>query len=226
MTITFMSAPDRVDSGNNERGDVFVVGGGYSVTYVDREKLWGTVIGINDSGLRLPRVDRIVSMDRKWTEARWYDASDAGIPSLCDRALPTWIRRSAIQNIRERPSWLTIFECDHERTDFSDDPARLEGTNSGLVAMNLAYQMRPRRVFLLGFDMSRGPKGEPYWYPPYPWAPNGGTSKGKYREWAHQFTPAYGCFHAAGIRVINVSVTSAIDIFQRIPPDRLEKYRP
>lgn len=207
-------------------GDVFVVGGGYSVRYVDVANLWGTIIGVNDSGLRLPRVDRIVSMDRKWTEHRWYDTGDDKLPSLCERAVPTWIRRSAIQNIAERPSWLTIFDCDNTRIEFSDLPARLEGTNSGLVAFNLAYQMRPRRIFLLGFDMSRGPKDEPYWYPAYPWAPNGGTSRGKYREWSHQFTPAFGSCQSVGIRVINVSVTSAIGIFPKIPPDRLERYRP
>jgi hypothetical protein len=217
------STPAAADT---REGDIFVIGGGYSVSYVDLAGLWGIVIGVNDSGLRAPRVDRIVSMDRKWTEGRWYDTGDPALPSLCDRALPTWIRRSAIQNISERPRWLTIFDCDHTRSDFSETPERLEGTNSGLVAMNLAYQMRPRRIFLLGFDMSRGPKGEPYWYPPYPWAPAGGTSKGKYREWAHQFTPAYGCCRTAGIRVINVSVTSAIEIFQRIRPDQLERYRP
>jgi hypothetical protein len=41
----------------------------------------------------------------------------------------------------------------------SDEPDTLNGTNSGGVALNLAYSLKPRQLLLFGFDYRRGPKG-------------------------------------------------------------------
>lgn len=196
--------------------DITIVGGGWSVGDIDFSKLVGHVIGVNESGLLLPRVDRIVSMDRKWTEHSWE--------KIKRLAVPTSLRRSAVQNISGEELdacrlWLDIFECDNETNRFSDTPIRLNGTNSGACAMNLAYQLRPRRLFLLGFDMKRSAKGEAYWYPPYPWAAQkGGTSNGKYVAWSRQFEEAARSFKSVGTDVFNVSPQSAIGAFKKITP--------
>lgn len=196
-------------------GDITIVGGGWSVSDIDLKKLVGFVLAVNDSAMLLPRFDSIVSMDRLWTEHRW--------PSLMKMARSTWLRRSAVQNIlpteRTAATWLNVFECDNETNVFSDDATRLNGTNSGACALNLAYLLRPRRVFLLGFDMNRSPKGRPYWYEPYPWAnQNGGTGAKRYREWAAQFEENAAAFRSVGIEVFNVSPRSSIDVFQKITP--------
>lgn len=194
----------------SEAEDVSVIGGGWSVREVNLARVPGTVIAVNDAALLAPRVDAAVSMDRLWTEHRWKKLR--GLEALA------YIRRSALQNIAERPPWLVPFENDHTATLPSAEPGVLNGTNSGLCAVNLAYQLRPRRILLFGFDMSRGPKGESYWYPPYPWAsPRGGTSDGRYREWAEQFEPTAQACRIAGIAVFNVS-RGAIDAFPRIDP--------
>lgn len=197
--------------------DITIVGGGWSVADVDLTRLAGFVIAVNDSGLLLPRSDAIVSMDRLWTEHRW--------PKLVELKQKTWLRRSAVQNIpRDQlnaADWLTVFSNNNETNRFSDNPSRLNGTNSGACAMNLAYLMRPRRLFLLGFDMNRSPKGKAYWYPPYPWAnQNGGTGNKRYKEWASQFDECAAAFRSAGMEVFNVSPRSAIDVFQKITPQQ------
>jgi hypothetical protein len=149
-------------------------------------------------------------MDRLWTEHRW--------PRLAALAPMAYIRRSALKNIAARPPWLLAFENDHTATEMSEAPGVLNGTNSGLCALNLAYQLRPSRIWLFGFDMSHGPAGEPYWYPPYPWTgPRGGTTSGKYAVWARQFDPAAKACLAAGIEVFNVT-RGAVDAFTRIDP--------
>jgi len=195
--------------------DITIVGGGWSVANIDLSKLVGFVIAVNDSAVLLPRFDSIVSMDRLWTEHRWQ--------ALLDMKRETWLRRSAVQNIsqadRVTATWLNVFECDNETNAFSDDATRLNGTNSGACALNLAYLLKPRRLFLLGFDMNRSSKGRPYWYPPYPWAnQNGGTGAKRYKEWAGQFEENAAAFRSAGVEVFNVSPGSAIDVFQKITP--------
>lgn len=193
---------------------ISIVAGGWSVSQVNRELIPGTIIAINDSAMHLPRFDIVVSMDRLWTEYRY--------PRLRELCKPARIRRSALQNIRDKWPWLGSFECDHTSTQFSDQVGVLNGTNSGLCGFNLAYQMRPKQILLFGFDMKRGPGGEAYWYPPYPWSPNGATKDGKYIAWARQFAAAKRACDRAGIEVSIVG-DSAIDVFPKLPSSRFAK---
>lgn len=203
---------------------ITVVGGGWSALHLRLAKLRRPIIAVNDAACFLPiYADIVVSMDRLWTESRWK--------WLARREGPTWIRASALQNIplpelekaQNINRWLTRFACDNEssmmieRDEYSQ--ASLNGTNSGMCAVNLAYQMRPDKVYLVGFDMNRSPQGRPYWHAPYPWTHHAGaTSNGKYADWATQFETIAAQFRAAGIRVFNVSETSAITAFKKIKP--------
>jgi hypothetical protein len=132
---------------------VSIVAGGWSVGAVDLARIPGTIIGINDAALHLPRCDIAVSMDRLWTEYR-YEALRAMMK-------PAHIRRSALQKRPDKWPWLNSFECDHTTAGLSDQRGVLNGTNSGHCGFNLAYQMRPKQILLFGFDMKRGPNGEP-----------------------------------------------------------------
>jgi hypothetical protein len=197
---------------------VSIVGGGWSVSEIDLSKIPGTIIAINDAAMHLPRCHAIVSMDRLWTEHRW--------DTLRDLRVTTWLRRSAVQNIKDRAQpWLRVFECDHESIEFSTDPNRLNGTNSGTCGLNLAYLSRPRDLFLFGFDMQKGPKGEPYWYPPYEWRPIGATSSGTYARWSKEFERVAQQFRAIGTRVTNVSSRSLIGAFPCTTPQLLDMQR-
>jgi hypothetical protein len=171
---------------------ITLLAGGWSArAYLDR--LEGLVIGVNDAALRYP-ADIAVSMDRLWTEHRW--------DQLKSRAKPSFVRISALKNIEwPRPEWLRPFICDHTSTTVTDEPGVLHGTHSGFCALNLAYQMRPERLILVGLDMSQGPKGEAHWFPPYEWAPTGATTSGKFKAWAAQFDDAAVKFKAAGVAV-------------------------
>jgi hypothetical protein len=186
---------------------VSVVGGGWSVSQVDLSRIPGTIIAINDAAIHLPRFDFAVSMDRLWSEYRFE--------RLRAIARPCRIRRAALQNIKGQWPWLQSFECDHSSARFSDQPGVLNGTNSGLCGFNLAWQLRPRQILLFGFDMKRGPAGEAYWYPPYPWSPKGATKDGKYAEWARQFERAARSCATAGIEVKIVG-DSAVDVFPKL----------
>lgn len=198
---------------------VSVVGGGWSLGKLsakERDRIPGFRIGVNDAACFL-KCDRAISMDRLWAEGR--------IVKLIAMGKPTWLRAGTTRNCEAQlahvadRSWLHIFECDHTSTELSTDEGRLNGTNSGACALNMAFQLKPSRVILWGFDMGRSAAGEAYWYPPYPWArPTGGTGNGRYKEWAQQFAPAAAAFKAAGIEVINASPDSNIPLFPKIDP--------
>jgi hypothetical protein len=174
---------------------ISIVGGGPSVRALDLARIPGTIIAINDSAIHLPRFDIVVSMDRLWTEHRY--------PQLRELRKQAHIRRSALQNLPGKWPWLRSFECDHTTAELSDQQGVLNGTNSGLCGVNLAYQMRPAQILLYGFDLKRGAAGEPYWYPPYPWtAPKGATSDGKYRDWSKHLISALRQCEAKGIEVL------------------------
>lgn len=199
--------------------EITILAGGWSAAFLDLTALRGLVIGVNDAAVRA-RCDCAVSMDRLWTEHRWH--------FLMALSRPAYIRTAALKNIRERPTWLTPFECNYKDNTFSTEPTILNGTNSGACAINLAFQMQPKRLFLVGFDMNRSPNIEnrPYWYPDMPWTKSGGaTTNGKYAEWAGQFDDAARAFGAAGVEVFNVSMTSAIRSFPKISPEEYARFK-
>lgn len=203
------------------RADVVsIVAGGWSFSQVPHELVPGTVICVNDAALYFRgKISAVVSMDRLWTEGRW--------DFLCSMMLPSYVRKSALQNLDWRGfPWVRCFECDHETVQFageeqhrisetfSENPGTLNGTNSAACAQNLAYLMSPRELYLFGFDLQRGPAGQTHWYPPYPWAPGGATTSGKYREWSRQHAKMALQFESIGCRVRNVSNRSLIEAYR------------
>lgn len=147
-------------------------------------------------------------MDRLWAEHRWQRyftkrAGDLWIRRGADKALPDHARRRQ-------------FECDNESLEMSDEPGVLNGTNSGMCALNHVFKLRPQRVYLFGFDMQRGPNQEPYWHKPYEWRPEGATKPRKYRDWAPQFESIAHQFLEHGIAVKQVNNRSKIRAFEQI----------
>jgi hypothetical protein len=194
---------------------ISIIGGGWSAREVDLSHLPGTIIGVNDSAIHAC-CDICVSMDRLWTEYRW--------PILRQRRMRAWIRKAALKNVIGDWPGLNRFDCDDKSVEFSEDSRVLNGPNSGFCALNLAYLMHPERIYLVGFDMVRGPKGEAYWFPPYSWTgPGGATSNGQYAAWARQFDGAAAKCKAAGMEVLNVSRASAIDAFPKLLPEAFYK---
>lgn len=200
---------------------VTVIAGGWSVANVPLDRLPGFVIAVNDAATFAPDWHAGLSMDRLWMENR-IDVISRRVAVLgADRVF--YARENALQNLETWPQfWPFIrpFRCDHESDVFTTTPGQLNGTNSGLVALNLAWQLNPRRLYLLGYDMNRSRTGQAYWYPPYPWARAGAgaTSDGKYARWAKQFNDAASAFKLAGCEVVNVSPTSAIASFRKMTP--------
>jgi hypothetical protein len=195
-----------------------VVAGGYSFSEVDHQKIPHPVISVNDALLYLEcGVELIVSMDRLWTEGRW--------DILCDRKIKSYIRTAALKRVKfQDKDWCRPFVCNHTSAQFGDQLSEMNGANSGYCALNLAYIFRPTELYLFGFDMQPGPKGQRRWYPLTPWEVErnyGPTTGYKFGSWANDMVVAAKMFDDIGTRVFNVSTRSLITSFDHVTPEQL-----
>lgn len=188
--------------------DIIVLAGGWSVSQYNLRNLEqrGYLIAVNDSAI-YTKPHAAVTMDRKWIEARYWLLRTLGIPQV-------WVRRGVCKNVKlEGRQFLEFGSAGHKKdpngpAQLSELHGVLNGSNSGMTAINLAYQLAKTggsRVFLLGFDMCRGPKGEHHWYPPYPWAPDGATGKVSFDDWTKEFYGIQAAFASRDIPLYNVT---------------------
>jgi hypothetical protein len=196
---------------------ISVIAGGWSLAEIDLDRIPGLRIGVNDSAWRVQCAIG-VTMDRAFFENRQAELRRA-FPS--DRTAFYYRRR--IDKASIAPVYWIQFDNDHTSVAMSRDwetGARLNGTNSGICGINLAYRIKPRRVLLWGFDMCRSRDGRAYYHPPYPWAKaEGATSGGRYEEWRRQFPEIYRQFKSDGIELLNASLGSAITSIPKIKPE-------
>lgn len=188
---------------------MIIVGGGWSVSQyrlLDFTR-FGTVVAVNEAAVLIP-CDVAITMDRLWAEhrARQYFILNKG---------ELWVRKGADKHLVQHPR-LRQFDCCDRSVVMSDEPNVFNGTNSGTVALNYAYQQRPSQIYLFGFDMQKGPNDEPYWYPPYEWAPEGATKPRKYDTWAKEFASVAKQFSQRDISIKNVNHRSKIAAFAQI----------
>jgi hypothetical protein len=183
-----------------------VICGGWSVSQYDVADLRkrGYVIGVNESAL-LFHCDVGITMDRLWAEnrSRTYYVNRPG---------ELWVREGAAKNLPYHPR-LWKFACDHETCEMSTTPKILNGMNSGMVALNFAYQMAPHTVYIFGLDHQKGPNGEPYHHPPYNWPeakPEGNTTSGKYKAWGKHYARVLEQFTARRSRLVQVNNRSTV----------------
>jgi hypothetical protein len=173
--------------------EISILAGGYSASKYSIHKLPGFVVGVNDAFV-YGTCNACVSMDRLWLENRWDFILASGKPA--------WIRRAALINKTVIPSWMTVFDCAYTSSIMSDYQDILNGTNSGLCAVNLAYQLRPKIIRLYGMDLKNGPQGQRHWYPDYSFKPKGkGTSNGTFANWQIDLANAIKQCRKVGIDV-------------------------
>lgn len=190
-------------SGFRSVRDHIVLAGGWSVSQYDLRDIErrGILIGVNDSAI-YTKCFVAFTMDRLWLENR-----QKLLRVLNPREV--WYRKGTEKNFVPPSNW-KAFQHREQEEGISDKAGLLYGANSGACALNLAIQ-RSRRVFLLGFDMQRGPNDEKHWYPDYPWSYE--TKAHWYRNWAEDFKLVARMAKAAEVEVYNVSHRTALTAF-------------
>jgi len=199
----------------------FVVGGGWSVgqwaPHLDDLTSLGHVIGVNDAAIHM-KVHEAITMDRLWFEHRWPTLRDLRVPKV-------WVREKCDCNVPRKTSednWLTFRHFNKPMPSITH--GELHGGNSGTCAINLAFQqmLNGDNLFLFGFDMQKGPGGEPYWYPPYPWThPEGATKPGHFNGWVRDLYGFVNYAKAKQLNVYNVTTRSKIEYWPKITLDQM-----
>lgn len=191
---------------------VIVIGGGWSVTQFPLVSTdlrpYGLVIGVNDAAIHA-RVHVAVTMDRLWLENR--------AETLDFMNMPVHFRTGICKRIKEPRLGIPFKNNNTMNGGMSAKPGELDGNNSGACAVNLAFkQPDVKTVYLLGFDMCNGPKGERHWYPGYPWNEGGGSSNGKLNAWSEEWAVFAQQFASRGVAVKNVNNRSKLNNFPHI----------
>jgi hypothetical protein len=199
------------------QGDVIVLASGCSVADYNLRDLEtrGTLIAVSGAALYVkPHI--ALSMDRRVAEYCYPMWRNQGVPEI-------WLRSCIARNFTPAKDTRMFTHDIDNPTSMSLTKGFLNGSNTGTCALNLALQLQPKRIFLLGFDMQRGDKNEPYWHPPYPWNTEGGTKSGKLKEWSREFVSIASQCKMAGVVVSNVNHRSLITAFPVVDYARFRK---
>lgn len=194
---------------------IFVIAGGPSAKGVDGAALMklGFVIGVNDSALETP-CHAAFTMDRLWFENRREQLTG----KLCFLRHTVYDRYIANYN-----PWIGLYRIPmmYDKTQLSTGE-EIHGNNSGFCAFDFAMRLSPKKIFLIGFDMS-GANGSIHWYPNYEWTKDK-TNDSKYKGWARWFDESAEECQKRGVLVYNCSESSRISGFPKIPLADIPKY--
>lgn len=184
--------------------DVYIVGGGPSLKDFDWALLKGkNIIAINKALFALPNAQVIYFSDCKfWDQEKKAIAAHKAKFKItpCMRATAkddnlTYIRPTGIRG-------LEVGE------------GIREGRNSGYAALNLAYHLGARKVFLLGYDFAT--EGElTHWHEGYSDGPSIDVSIDKLNRYMKQFQYISGPLKEAGVQVINTNMSSFLGEFPK-----------
>jgi hypothetical protein len=194
----------------------FIVGGGPSLKGFDFGRLRGErVIAINKAFFDVPWADIMFSMDRGFLDS----VTSGELGEDC---------REAFQAFEGAPLWLDIFHSSYPPGIYSLPSAGkigwtrslteglFHGQNSGYGALGLALILGADPIYLLGFDCSKGPRGETHYHDGYPCGlkqEDLDTFRSDFEAGAPLLPP--------GRQVINLNPNSALKCFEFGDVDRI-----
>lgn len=192
---------------------IAIFGGGLSLTDIDLSILNknGFIIGINDYWRSGNSVDVVFTIDTSRLDLRFSDCpfkkvvaipprfGEKSAKAVCDRTLPT-----------------TQFEYMYrgQNVGLAENPISVHGgENSAYGALNYAYHMYPKYIFMFGIDMV-----------------NMGTYHHEHKDIRPQkqdvndrvpdnFRTTVNQLNNRGISVVNCSMISKVDCFHQISPE-------
>jgi len=196
-------------------GTTVLIGGGPSLTddqvrAVSEKHARGriTCIAVNDAYQLAPWAEICYFADSKWWErhhGRHEFVSFAGQKCSIQDSM-TKITDDAVHILRNR-------DFPRHGYGLSLDPAAIvTGRNGGFQALNLAVLAGSRTAILLGFDGQPGADGKTHWH----YGHGRPTHDSAYEEYRNSFASAATAIREAGVRVINCSSRSVIDVFEKM----------
>lgn len=205
--------------------NVFIIAGGPSAKAVDMHKLKDLddsfIIAVNGSGTHVPFANAWFTLDPwglqgpqlpKGFKGKLYAAvpqdygtkfSRIGQHRKTPTANITYLHRLISHNLENITSTTAYV------LGLSDDTGCISTGNSGYGALNLAYHMKPERIFIIGVDGTMG-----YWY-------SKTETNRELKFLPLMFDSAKEQLDNHGINVYNVSPNSQINTFEKIDANRM-----
>jgi len=179
------------------------IASGPSLTQEDVDLCKGKakVYVVNDTYRLAPWADVLYACDYKW----WYHYDGAK-----DFAGEKW----TIDEEAARHFNLNKIGSTHDKSFSLEDNKIALGSNSGFQAMNLAAIQGATRIILLGYDMKMGPNNKRHWFGEHP---DFLLMNSNYSRWVEKFHCAENLIKRCGIEVINCTLDSAIECFEKKP---------
>lgn len=194
--------------------DVYIIGGGPSVSAIDMSSLDNKkIIAINNSYKLLEKLTALY-----WCDANWADKHHRLLdPHPCKLRFSNRLNHA----VCDKP--LAHGEILLRKTgDFGYDPNpdHVRGNNGGVQCLNLIINMRPKRIFLLGYDMKLINR-QTHWHDGH------GGNPVTASIYNNLFIPSMESLaieiknYSEIPEIINLSMDSAITCF---PKDKIENY--
>ena len=182
--------------------DVYIVGGGPSLTGFDFNRLVGkNVIAVNKAYTQV-----IMPYVLYWTDSRFYNWYKSEIDYLKCTKITTSL---SIKDIS--PDVIILKNKGSKEMDINAAAHEIcAGNNSGYGAIHLAIKMGAKRIYLLGYDLQPAEK-KTHWHSGYP--SNTTHKDSVYKSMLDYFTKNAHIINAAA-EVYNVNNKSAITCFK------------
>jgi hypothetical protein len=201
-----------------EGQNVFIIGGGPSLVGFDFDKLRGrTCIALNSSFKGIENYLTAVF----WADNDW--ASKNYEQLLAFDGLRFNARINAAKYVQEDIKGFGNACVLHKLKDFgfTMDINSVCGNNSGAQSLNFVTNLKPHRIFLLGYDMDTSSKGKTHWHEGY--EQNAPVLYGN--AYRGLFIPSFNSMapfiKQLGVDVVNCNLDSRLGCFRK---DTLEKY--
>lgn len=135
---------------HTHKNDVFIVGGGPSVKEIDLDKLKGKkIIAVNNAYKLFSELTAIY-----WADGSWADQHHKGLDQHSCQLRFHSRNKPKLDDKHKGPYGCTVLKKTGDY-GYDPEPHHVRGNNSGVQALNLIINMKPKRIFLLGFDMRR-----------------------------------------------------------------------
>lgn len=164
------------------------------------------VITVNDTWRMVPTADVAYAADGHWWQHH-VDAVRAGFRGELWTQDIAAAQKLGLNYIKARGL-----------PGLSRDPTLIHtGGNSGYQAINLAYHFGAQRIVLAGYDM-QNTGGRHHWFGDHP---TGFSQSARPEQWAPRFVPLAADLEREGVKVINATISTALDCFNRGTLDAL-----
>lgn len=183
--------------------DMLLVASGPSAASVPLDMAEGSVrtIAINTSIRLAPWADILYACDNAWWKQYKGWPGFSGLRLSVDKRAAEW--GAAVMKCRKPDDRCLMDELGEVGW----------GGNSGFHALNLAIQMRPKKVFLVGYDLSLS-NGK-HWHANHP-VPMHNPKDRNVARWRNAIDAAAKVAQANGVEILNCSAASALVNYRKV----------